>query len=90
MGSETRMVDLLAEIPLEEEDDFLLTQETDSGITVGLVLVDFINGFCTVGAGNLEAARLEKLYCKMTWPVSHSSTPTTPTSPSFLIHLTAY
>ncbi|KAL6012611.1 hypothetical protein ACLOJK_003100 [Asimina triloba] len=41
---------LKAEIPCEEEA--LLLGKADSG-TTGLVLVDVVNGFCTVGAGNL-------------------------------------
>lgn len=54
MGSETTAVNLLkAEIPLEEEHNFALSHQVDSGKTMGLVLVDIVNGFCTVGAGNL-------------------------------------
>lgn len=42
-------VDLLKkEIPLEEE-----TVVISEDVKTGLVLVDIINGFCTVGAGNL-------------------------------------
>ncbi|KAG6526348.1 hypothetical protein ZIOFF_016331 [Zingiber officinale] len=84
MGSETRLVDLLrGEIPFEEEADFDLTLRPDSGTSLGLVLVDILNGFCTVGAGNLapiepnrqissmveEAARLARHFCEMEWPV---------------------
>lgn len=39
------------EIPLEQES-VVLTEDTVNG----LVLVDIINGFCTVGAGNLVSA----------------------------------
>lgn len=42
-------VDLLKnEIPIEEES-VIITED----VKAGLVLVDIINGFCTVGAGNL-------------------------------------
>ena len=54
MGSETRMNDLLrAQVPFEEETEFVLTKEREQGKVLGLVLVDIVNGFCTVGAGNL-------------------------------------
>ncbi|XP_074563318.1 nicotinamidase 1-like [Curcuma longa] len=84
MGSETGLVDLLRrEIPFEEEADFDLSLRADSGTSLGLVLVDILNGFCTVGAGNLaptepnrqisdmveQAARLARHFCEMTWPV---------------------
>ncbi|XP_029118327.1 nicotinamidase 1 [Elaeis guineensis] len=84
MGSETKMVDLLkAEIPFEQEENLLLLPGVESGKAVGLVLVDILNGFCTVGAGNLaptepnrqiltmieEAARLSKVFCERKWPV---------------------
>lgn len=39
---------LKSELPLEEE---VVTLQQDK--VTGLVLVDIINGFCTVGAGNL-------------------------------------
>lgn len=39
---------LKKEIPLEEESVCI-----PEDITTGLVLVDIINGFCTIGAGNL-------------------------------------
>ena len=42
-------IDLLRnEIPLEQE-----TVNLREDVVTGLVLVDIINGFCTVGAGNL-------------------------------------
>lgn len=54
MGSETRINDLLkSHVPFEEEADFNLSDEREQGRVVGLVLVDLVNGFCTVGAGNL-------------------------------------
>lgn len=66
------------EIPLEEESIVL-----SEAAKTGLVLVDIINGFCTVGAGNLaprepnsqisqmmdESARLARLFCEKGWPV---------------------
>ncbi|KAK4401812.1 UNVERIFIED_CONTAM: Nicotinamidase 1 [Sesamum calycinum] len=72
-------VDVLKnEIPLEEET---VTIFDDS--RAGLVLVDIINGFCTVGAGSLaprepnrqitkmieESAKLAELFCDNKWPV---------------------
>lgn len=45
----SQTIDLLRnEIPLEQES-VTLPEDT----VTGLVLVDIINGFCTVGAGNL-------------------------------------
>ncbi|KAM0940133.1 putative nicotinamidase [Dioscorea sansibarensis] len=84
MGSEMEMVDLLkAQMAFEEEENLSLMHLTDSGTTLGLVLVDVVNGFCTVGAGNLaptepnkqismmveEAARLAKVFCDKKWPI---------------------
>ncbi|KAL0910012.1 hypothetical protein M5K25_020933 [Dendrobium thyrsiflorum] len=84
MGSDMRMMDAVrADIPVDEEDDFLPASERDRGRVVGLVLVDIVNGFCTVGAGNLapvepnkqiatmveEASRLAKAFCERNWPV---------------------
>ncbi|KAL7249681.1 hypothetical protein ACSBR1_011795 [Camellia fascicularis] len=44
-----KTVDLLKnEIPFEEESVVL-----SEDVKTGLVLVDIINGFCTIGAGNL-------------------------------------
>lgn len=74
---------LREEIRLEEEDDFLPGSERGRGRVVGLVLVDIVNGFCTVGGGNLapsepnkqistmvkEASRLSKAFCEKNWPV---------------------
>ncbi|KAH0453993.1 hypothetical protein IEQ34_018317 [Dendrobium chrysotoxum] len=54
MGSNTKMMDAVrADTPVDEEEDFLPASERDRGRVVGLVLVDIVNGFCTVGAGNL-------------------------------------
>ncbi|KAK2437265.1 nicotinamidase [Trifolium repens] len=66
------------EIPLDQES-VVLAEDTVNG----LVLVDIINGFCTVGAGNLaprepnrqiseminESTRLAKLFCEKKLPV---------------------
>ncbi|WMV12662.1 hypothetical protein MTR67_006047 [Solanum verrucosum] len=68
-----KTVDLLKnEIPIEEES-VVITED----VKAGLVLVDIINGFCTVGAGNLaprepnrqisemidESSRLARVFC---------------------------
>ncbi|KAL4384275.1 hypothetical protein GQ457_15G012870 [Hibiscus cannabinus] len=69
---------LKKELPLEQE---LVVLSED--VVTGLVLVDIINGFCTVGAGNLaprepnrqisgminESARLARLFCDKKLPV---------------------
>ncbi|OAY72879.1 Nicotinamidase 1 [Ananas comosus] len=80
MGSETRVLDALrSEIPFDADADLLLTGE----VHAGLVLVDLVNGFCTVGAGNLapcepnkqidrmveESTKLAKAFCARQWPV---------------------
>ncbi|CAL5378198.1 unnamed protein product [Camellia sinensis] len=74
-----KTVDLLKnEIPFEEESAAL-----SEDVKTGLVLIDIINGFCTIGAGNLapaepssqinemidELARLAKVFCNKKWPV---------------------
>ncbi|XP_020578076.1 nicotinamidase 1 [Phalaenopsis equestris] len=84
MESEQTTMDVLrAEIPVNEEEDFFPAAERDFGRIVGLVLIDIVNGFCTVGAGNLappepnkqistmveEASRLAKAFCDRNWPV---------------------
>ncbi|GMJ00575.1 nicotinamidase 1, A. THALIANA NICOTINAMIDASE 1 [Hibiscus trionum] len=77
MVSETAEV-LKNELPLEQELVVL-----PEGVVTGLVLVDIINGFCTVGAGNLaprepnrqisgminESSRLARLFCDKKLPV---------------------
>lgn len=69
---------LKREIPFEEESVFL-----SDNTKTGLVLVDIINGFCTVGSGSLapqepnrqinqmieESANLAKVFCDNKWPV---------------------
>lgn len=53
----SQTVELLKnEIPLEQESVVLAEDAVN-----GLVLVDIINGFCTVGAGNLVSA-LDSFY----------------------------
>ncbi|PIA52285.1 hypothetical protein AQUCO_01000274v1 [Aquilegia coerulea] len=73
------VVDMVKEeLPLHEES-LVLSED----VKTGLVLVDIINGFCTVGAGNLaptdpneqisrmvkESTRLAKVFCEKKWPV---------------------
>ncbi|XP_071733667.1 nicotinamidase 1-like [Rutidosis leptorrhynchoides] len=69
---------LKQEIPLEEES--LCISED---VITGLVLVDIINGFCTVGSGSLaprepnnqisemidESVKLSRMFCEKKWPV---------------------
>ncbi|CAO2830344.1 unnamed protein product [Amaranthus hypochondriacus] len=69
---------LKKELPLKQET-LLLSDNT----SIGLVLVDIINGFCTVGAGNLapkvpnkqiaemvdEAAKLARVFCDKKLPI---------------------
>ncbi|CAK7339636.1 unnamed protein product [Dovyalis caffra] len=74
-------IDLLKkEVPVEEGSLHLNGDEVK---TTGLVLVDLVNGFCTVGAGNLapkmadkqisemveESVKLARLFCERKWPV---------------------
>ncbi|CAN4111975.1 unnamed protein product [Withania somnifera] len=74
-----KIVELLKnEIPIEEESVVI-----SEHVKAGLVLVDIINGFCTVAAGNLaprepnrqmsemiyESARLARIFCDKKWPV---------------------
>ncbi|KAH9612985.1 hypothetical protein KSS87_011972 [Heliosperma pusillum] len=73
------MIDLIHnQLPLEQE----CLELTEDGRN-GLVLVDIINGFCTVGSGPLapteennqisgmivEAERLARMFCEKRWPV---------------------
>ncbi|KAM7523812.1 hypothetical protein LguiA_013714 [Lonicera macranthoides] len=77
MVSET--IDLLkSELPVEQETLILAGDHI-----TGLVLVDVVNGFCTVGAGNLaprvpdkqisgmvdESVQLARVFCQNKWPV---------------------
>ncbi|KAI3775734.1 hypothetical protein L1987_45486 [Smallanthus sonchifolius] len=66
------------ELPMDEESVTLT-----GDVPIGLVLVDIVNGFCTVGAGNLapkvpdkqisrmvdESAQLARMFCEKKWPV---------------------
>ncbi|CAL9054876.1 nicotinamidase 1-like [Musa acuminata AAA Group] len=84
MGSETSALTALkAEMPLGDSESLVLASEVGQGRAVGLVLVDIVNGFCTVGAGNLaptepndqiatmveEAAKLAKMFSARNWPI---------------------
>ncbi|CAN8283912.1 unnamed protein product [Cochlearia groenlandica] len=79
MATNETILDLLKkEIPVEEET---LVLNRDS--SVGLVIVDVVNGFCTVGSGNMapmkhneqiskmvdESSRLAREFCDRKWPV---------------------
>ncbi|KAA0036347.1 nicotinamidase 1 [Cucumis melo var. makuwa] len=73
------VMELLKEhLPVTQEP-FVLSGD----VNTGLVLVDVVNGFCTVGAGNLapkqhnkqisqmveESARLARVFCEKKWPI---------------------
>ncbi|KAL5705365.1 NiCoT heavy metal ion transporter Nic1 [Ranunculus cassubicifolius] len=72
-------IDLLKDELVLHQTSLLLSDD----IKTGLVLVDIINGFCTVGAGNLaptepnkqisemvdESTKLAKIFCEKNWPV---------------------
>ncbi|GMN33997.1 hypothetical protein TIFTF001_004448 [Ficus carica] len=75
----SKTIDLLKEeLPVTEEP-FSLSGD----VKTGLVLVDIVNGFCTVGAGNMaprqpdkqisemvdESVRLARAFCERKWPV---------------------
>ncbi|MED6132073.1 NiCoT heavy metal ion transporter Nic1 [Stylosanthes scabra] len=75
----SQTVDLLKEeLPIEQHPLHL-----SSDIKTGLVLVDLVNGFCTVGSGNLaprqpnkeisrmvdESVRLSKVFAEKNWPI---------------------
>ncbi|KAJ4714558.1 nicotinamidase 1-like [Melia azedarach] len=78
MVSETAIDMLKTELPVEQ-DSFILSED----VKTGLVLVDMVNGFCTVGAGKLapvqpneqisqmvdESVRLARMFCEKKWPV---------------------
>uniref|UniRef100_A0A7C8ZP17 Nicotinamidase n=1 Tax=Opuntia streptacantha TaxID=393608 RepID=A0A7C8ZP17_OPUST len=71
---------LMKGLPLKQDS---LVFSGDGDGDTGLVLVDIVNGFCTVGAGNLapktpdkqieqmvaESARLARAFCDKKWPV---------------------
>lgn len=66
------------ELPVDQ-----VTVTISGDVRTGLVLVDIVNGFCTVGAGLMaptapdeqisrmvdEAAQLSKIFCEKKWPV---------------------
>ncbi|KAK9713149.1 hypothetical protein RND81_06G006800 [Saponaria officinalis] len=66
------------ELPLKQQ-----TLTLNGDVSTGLVLVDIVNGFCTVGAGNLaprvhdnqiaemveESAKLARIFCDKKWPI---------------------
>ncbi|XP_068655470.1 nicotinamidase 1-like [Aristolochia californica] len=73
-------IDLLKnELPFEDDEELVLSET----LRAGLVLVDIVNGFCTVGAGNLaptepnkqislmieESVNLAKEFSKRKWPI---------------------
>lgn len=68
------------------KDELPVVQESlvlSGDVKIGLVLIDVVNGFCTVGAGNLaprqpdkqisgmvdESVRLAREFCEKNWPV---------------------
>ncbi|XP_062144181.1 nicotinamidase 1 [Alnus glutinosa] len=68
------------------KDELPVVQESlvlSGDVKIGLVLIDVVNGFCTVGAGNLaprqhdkqisgmvdETVRLAREFCEKNWPV---------------------
>ncbi|XP_023735550.1 nicotinamidase 1 [Lactuca sativa] len=74
-----KAIDLVKnELPVDEESVVF-----SGDLRTGLVLVDIVNGFCTVGAGNLaprvpdkqisgmvdESIQLAKVFCEKKWPV---------------------
>ncbi|RWR77320.1 nicotinamidase 1 [Cinnamomum micranthum f. kanehirae] len=68
------------DLPFQEEGPFILSEDMKD---IGLVLVDPVNGFCTVGAGSLaptepnkqisvmieECVRTARVFCDRNWPV---------------------
>ncbi|GMH03036.1 hypothetical protein Nepgr_004875 [Nepenthes gracilis] len=72
-------IDILKKELHLEQESVVLSEE----VVNGLVLVDIINGFCTVGAGPLaprepnqqmtgmieESVRLTRLFCEKKWPI---------------------
>ncbi|XP_021714010.1 nicotinamidase 1-like [Chenopodium quinoa] len=79
VASTSKTIDeLQKQLPLKH-DTLLLSDDSSTG----LVLVDIVNGFCTVGAGNLapkvpneqiaamveESAKLSRVFCDKKWPV---------------------
>jgi hypothetical protein len=46
---ETIFDQLKKQIPVDEEEPLILNRDS----SVGLVIVDVVNGFCTIGSGNM-------------------------------------
>ncbi|GAB2232012.1 hypothetical protein Droror1_Dr00011032 [Drosera rotundifolia] len=78
-GGEAPTVEILrSQLPVNESTMLIYDREV-----TGLVIVDVVNGFCTVGTGNLapvvrneqiegmvdETARLARIFCEKKWPV---------------------
>ncbi|KAK4585107.1 hypothetical protein RGQ29_022680 [Quercus rubra] len=69
---------LKEELPVNQES-LVLSED----VKTGLVLVDIVNGFCTVGSGNLaptqpdeqisgmvdESVKLARVFCEKKWPI---------------------
>ncbi|XP_047318120.1 nicotinamidase 1 [Impatiens glandulifera] len=78
MASSTKIDLLKEELPVEQE-----TLVLDGDVKTGLVIVDVVNGFCTVGAGNLappvpdeqisgmvqETVRISRNFAEKKWPI---------------------
>ncbi|CAE6002752.1 unnamed protein product [Arabidopsis arenosa] len=76
---ETIFDQLKKQIPVDEEESLILNRDS----SVGLVIVDVVNGFCTIGSGNMaptkhneqiskmveESAKLAREFCDRKWPV---------------------
>ncbi|CAH9093125.1 unnamed protein product [Cuscuta europaea] len=80
MQAQSASIDFLSiQTQLDDEEPLLLT----SDVKTGLVIIDVVNGFCTVGAGNLapqkhdeqiagmvdESVKLAKVFCEKKWPI---------------------
>ncbi|KAI3946008.1 hypothetical protein MKX01_024764 [Papaver californicum] len=80
--AEQSLIDLVKqEIPIHQSEPESLVLSDDT--RTGLVLVDIVNGFCTVGSGNLapvlpnrqisnmveESVKLSRTFCEKKWPI---------------------
>ncbi|XP_059624139.1 nicotinamidase 1-like [Cornus florida] len=75
----SQTIDLLKNELVVDQESLVVAGD----VNTGLVLVDVVNGFCTVGAGHLaptapdkqisgmvdESVRLAKVFCEKKWPV---------------------
>ncbi|OUZ99737.1 Isochorismatase-like [Macleaya cordata] len=75
----SQVVDLVKEELSLDQGSLVLSAD----VRTGLVLVDIINGFCTVGAGNMaptepniqiskmvvESVKLARVFCEKKWPI---------------------